>query len=267
MFPRLVASEHLLPVHFGEAAGSGIPRLDELVGGGLDRGTSTLLLGPAGCGKTTIAIRWLVSAADRGENATAFIFEETINTLVGRATGLGMDIAKHLTSGRIKIEHLDPAEMSPGEFIDDVRMAVDRDNARVIVIDSLNGFMQAMPGEQHLALHLHELLTYLNHKGVVTLLVLAQAGVVGANVQTPADVSYLADNIIVLRYFEAQGEVKQAISMIKKRSGAHEHTIRELRLGPDNIFVGKPLANFHGVLSGIPVLVGQHDTQGLRLDD
>lgn len=267
MFPRLVASEHLTPVDFGESASSGIRELDALVGGGLDRGTSTLLLGPAGCGKTTIAIRWLMSAADRGEKACAFLFEETINTLTGRARGLGMDMGKHLQSGKIKIEHLDPAEMSPGEFIDNVRVAVDRDNARVVVIDSLNGFMQAMPGEQHLALHLHELLTYLNHKGVVTLLVLAQAGVIGANVETPADVSYLADNIIVLRYFEAQGEVKQAISMIKKRSGPHEHTIRELQLGPDAIRVGLPLTNFHGVLSGIPVLLGQHNGGGLRLDD
>lgn len=267
MFPRLVAAEHLTPTDFGEPAGSGIRELDALVGGGLDRGTSTLLLGPAGSGKTTIAIRWLISAADRGENATAFIFEETINTLVGRAAGLGMDVPKHLNSGRIKIEHLDPAEMSPGEFINSVRAAVDKDNARVIVIDSLNGFMQAMPGEEHLALHLHELLTYLNHKGVVTLLILAQAGVVGANMQTPADVSYLSDNILVLRYFEAQGEVKQAISMIKKRSGAHEHTIRELRLGPDTIFVGQPLSNFHGVLAGIPVLVGQHNGGGLRHND
>lgn len=267
MFPRLVASEHLTPVDFGESASSGIRELDALVGGGLDRGTSTLLLGPAGCGKTTIAIRWLMSAADRGEKACAFLFEETINTLTGRARGLGMDMGKHLQSGKIKIEHLDPAEMSPGEFIDNVRVAVDRDNARVVVIDSLNGFMQAMPGEQHLALHLHELLTYLNHKGVVTLLVLAQAGVIGANVETPADVSYLADNIIVLRYFEAQGEVKQAISMIKKRSGPHEHTIRELQLGPDAIRVGLPLTNFHGVLSGIPVLLGQHNGGGLRLHD
>ena len=270
MFPRLVASEHVVPVNFGEPAGSGILELDALVGGGLDRGTSTLLIGPAGCGKSTIAMRWLASAAEKGETGTAFIFEETLSTLVERAKGLGIDVGKHIKSGRIKMDHLDPAEMSPGEFIDRVRTAVDVDNARVIVIDSLNGFLQAMPGEQYLALHLHELLTYLNHKGVVTLLVLAQAGVVGATVQTPADVSYLADNIVVLRYFEAQGEVKQAISMIKKRSGSHEHTIRELRLGPDTIRVGQPLTNFHGVLSGIPVLLGHgngHEGKGLRVDD
>jgi circadian clock protein KaiC len=162
--------------------------------------------------------------------------------------------------------HLDPAEMSPGEFVEHVRRAVDEQGTRTVVIDSLNGFLQAMPGERYLALHLHELLTYLNHRGVVTLMILAQMGMIGA-MQTPADVSYLADNILVLRYFEAQGEVRQAISMIKKRSGAHEHTIRELRLGPDRIHVGEPLREFQGVLSGIPAIVGQSNGHGngLRL--
>jgi circadian clock protein KaiC len=266
VFPRLIAAEHVTPPDLTDSAGSGIAQLDALVGGGLDRGTSTLLLGPAGCGKSSIAIRWLTAGAARGANTAAFIFEETIATLIGRAKGLGMDVQPFLDSGLIKIDHLDPAEMSPGEFTERVRTAVDVDNAKIVVIDSLNGFLQAMPGEQFLALHLHELLTYLNHKGVVTLLVMAQAGVLGSNMQTPADVSYLADNILVLRYFEAQGEVKQAISMIKKRSGAHEHTIRELRLGPDSIRVGEPLTNFHGVLSGIPVLVGQQGN-GLHLDE
>jgi circadian clock protein KaiC len=197
-----------------------------------------------------------VTAAERGENAVIFLFEETIATLTQRAAGLGMNLMQHVQSGRIKITHLDPAEMSPGEFVELVRSAVEQQDTRTVVIDSLNGFLQAMPGEQFLALHLHELLTYLNHRGVVTLMVLAQMGMIGA-MQTPADVSYLADNIVVLRYFEAQGEVRQAISMIKKRSGAHEHTIRELRLGPDRICVGEPLKDFHGVLSGIPALVGQ----------
>jgi circadian clock protein KaiC len=267
MFPRLVAAEHLESTDFGESASCAIPELDALAGGGLDRGTSTLLLGPAGCGKTTIALRWLTSAAERGETTAAFIFEETINTLMRRASGLGMNLRPLIESNHIKIEHLDPAEVSPGEFIENVRKAVDVDNARVVVIDSLNGFLQAMPGEEYLALHLHELLTYLNHKGVVTLLVLAQAGVVGSAIQTPADVSYLADNILVLRYFEVQGEVRQAISMIKKRSGAHEHTIRELRLGPDTIRVGEPLTNFHGVLSGIPIVVGRHNGHELGIKD
>ena len=271
VYPRLIASEYEEPPTQRGLARSGIPELDDLVGGGLDRGTSTLLLGPAGCGKTTIAIRWAVTAAERGETVSLFLFEETVNTLMQRAAGLGMQLRPHIQSGCIKINHLDPAEMSPGEFVELVRMSVEHEETRTVVIDSLNGFLQAMPGEKFLALHLHELLTYLNHRGVVTLMVLAQMGVIGSAIQTPADISYLADNILVLRYFEAQGEVRQAISMIKKRSGAHEHTIRELKLGPDRIHVGEPLRDFHGVLSGIPALLGQgHGNghgNGLRLDD
>jgi circadian clock protein KaiC len=252
VFPRLVASEYEDARQDRSAASSGIPELDKLAGGGLGRGTSTLLIGPAGCGKTTLAMRWLTTAADRGENAVAFIFEETVTTLLGRATGLGMNVHPHLASGRMKIEHLDPAEVSPGEFVNMVRRSVEQDGARAVLIDSLNGFLQAMPGEQFLALHLHELLTYLNNRGILTLLVLAQMGLVGSAMQTPIDVSYLADNILVLRYFEARGEVRQAISMMKKRSGGHERSIRELRLGPDTIRVGEPLSNFQGILSGSP---------------
>jgi circadian clock protein KaiC len=267
VFPRLVASEHVPDADLRGSIKSGIRELDALVGGGLDRGTSTLLIGPAGCGKSTIAMRWITAAAEKGETTAAFIFEETLDTLLRRTSGLGMRLKPAIESGRLRIDHLDPAELSPGEFIDKVRSCVDKHGARTVVIDSLNGFMQSMPGEQHLPLHLHELLTYLNHKGVVTLMILAQAGVIGSNMQTPADVSYLADNILVLRYFEAQGEVRQAISMIKKRSGPHEHTIRELRLGPDCIRVGEPLTNFHGVLSGIPSVVGHGNGSGLRLDE
>jgi len=265
IFPRLIASEHEARQNGSGAVSSSIPELDALVGGGLDRGTSTLLLGPAGCGKTTIAMQWLTAAAERGESGSAFMFEETIETLRLRARALGMNIDPLLTSGRIKLDHFDPAEMAPGEFVDKVRHSVDVDQAKVVVIDSLNGFLQSMPGEPYLALYLHELLTFLNHRGVVTLLVLAQAGVIGTMVQAPADVSYLADNILVLRYFEAQGEVRQAISMIKKRSGPHEHTIRELRLDKGGIYVGPPLSGFHGVLTGIPALLGHGN--GLQLDE
>ncbi|HZQ94821.1 MAG TPA: ATPase domain-containing protein [Candidatus Sulfotelmatobacter sp.] len=252
VFPRLVAAEYAANPEDQGPASSGIPELDTLAGGGLGRGTSTLLIGPAGCGKTTIAMRWLTTAAERGEPSAAFIFEETVNTLVGRAAGLGMNLAPYLESGRIQLEHLDPAEVSPGEFVDMVRHSVEDGKVQSVLIDSLNGFLQSMPGEQFLSLHLHELLTYLNNRGIVTLMVLAQMGLVGSAMQTPIDVSYLADNILVLRYFEAAGQVRQAISMMKKRSGGHERWIRELRLGPDKISVGGPLSDFHGVLSGSP---------------
>lgn len=252
VFPRLVAAEYEDEPEDQPVAKSGIPELDDLVGGGLGRGTSTLLIGPAGCGKTTLALRWLTTAAERDENSVAFIFEETINTLTGRAKELGMDLAPFIKNGRVKIEHIDPAEVSPGEFSDRVRESVERGNARAVLIDSLNGFLQAMPGEQFLALHLHELLTYLNNRGVLTLMVLAQMGLVGSAMQTPIDVSYLADNILVLRYFEAHGQVRQAISMMKKRSGGHERSIRELRLSEHQIRVGKPLSDFQGILTGSP---------------
>jgi circadian clock protein KaiC len=262
LFPRLIAAEYVATNGKHDQVQSGITELDALVGGGLDRGTSTLLIGPAGCGKTTIALRWLASAAERGETTAAFIFEETVNTLMGRAQGLGMDLAKHIKSGHVRIDHLDPAEMSPGEFVEKVRECVEKANARTIMIDSLNGFLQSMPGEQFLALHLHELLTYLNNRGVVTLMILAQMGMIGHGMQTPVDVSYLADNILLLRYFEAHGEVRQAISMIKKRSGPHEHSIRELRLGPNGIRVGQPLKDFQGVLTGTPFWTGKSNGGG-----
>jgi len=252
VFPRLIAAEYGTIHDDKSPAKSGIAELDILTGGGVARGTSTLLIGPAGCGKTTLALRWLTTAAENGEHSAAFIFEETISTLTMRAKGLGMDLDKYVQSGHVRISHLDPAEVSPGEFSDMVRQAVEDDHVRFVLIDSLNGFLQAMPGEQFLALHLHELLTYLNNRGVLTMMILAQMGLVGSAMQTPIDVSYLADNILVLRYFEAHGNVRQAISMMKKRSGGHERSIRELTLGPDRIHVGAPLSDFQGVLSGSP---------------
>ena len=266
VFPRLVAAQHRGESEIGPVA-SGIAELDLLTGGGLDRGTSTLIMGPAGCGKTTIAIRWVMSAADKGENCGIFIFEEGRHTLLRRAIGLGMDIRQHIKDGRVRVDQVDPAEMSPGEFVKRVRSRVEEDKARVIVIDSLNGYLQSMPGEQFLASHLHELLSYLNNCGVLTIVILAQAGTLGSLMQTPVDVSYLADNILLLRYFEAQGEVRQAISIIKKRSGGHEHTIRELALGPDRIRIGKPLRDFQGVLTGVPSIRNQANLEAHLADN
>jgi circadian clock protein KaiC len=255
VFPRLIAADSRNGQAF-ECVPSGIPELDALTGGGLDRGTGTLLIGPAGCGKTTIAIHWVVTAAARGETCAVFTFEEGPQTLMTRAAGLGMDLRPHITNGRVALERVDPAEMSPGELVAKVQDFVEKKNARIVVFDSLNGYLQSMPGEQFLAIHLHELLAYLNNRGVLTLMILAQAGTVGAPLQSVIDVSYLADNILLLRYFEAHGEVRQAISVIKRRAGAHERTIRELRLGPDRIHVGQPLDDFQGVLTGTPSFRG-----------
>ena len=255
VFPRLVAADSR---NGGatECVSSGIPELDALTGGGLDRGTATLLIGPAGCGKTTIATHWVVSAAERGETCAVFAFEEGPQTLLNRAAGLGMNLESHIASGRVGLERVDPAEMSPGELVAKVQNYVEKKNARVVVFDSLNGYLQSMPGEHFLAIHLHELLAYLNNRGVLTLMILAQAGMIGSQMHSAIDVSYLADNILLLRYFEAHGEVRQAISTIKRRAGAHERTIRELKLGPDRIHVGRPLNDFQGILTGTPSFLG-----------
>jgi circadian clock protein KaiC len=255
IFPRLVAADSRTETP-PEPVSSGIAELDALTGGGLDRGTSTLLIGPAGCGKTTIAVQWAATAARRGESCALFTFEEAPHTLLTRAAGLGIDIRPHIKSGKISIQRVDPAEMSPGELVASVQQRVENDNVRMVVLDSLNGYLQSMPGEQFLAVHLHELLAYLSNRGVLTMMVLAQSGTIGMPLQSAVDVSYLADNILLLRYFETQGEVRQAISTIKRRSGNHEHTIRELRLGPDRIHIGRPLRDFQGVLTGTPTFLG-----------
>jgi circadian clock protein KaiC len=255
IYPRLVAAEHHKEFH-GERVGSGSEGLDALLGGGLDRGTSALFIGGAGVGKSTAALAYAVSAAERGENAVLFAFDEGVATIFARADGLGISLRPHVEAGRIDIRQIDPAEMSPGEFAALVRDAVEKHNARVVIIDSLNGYLNAMPNEKFLILQMHELLSYLNQLGVVTILVLAQHGLMGP-MQTPLDVSYLSDNVIMLRYFEAFGEVRRAFSVVKKRSGGHEHAIREFRLAKGGLVVGPPLKDFRGIFTGTPTYVGE----------
>ena len=251
VFPRLVAADH----HGGftpERVRSGVSPLDELLGGGLDRGTSTLILGPAGSGKSSVAVQYAVAAAARGECAAIFTFDESIGTLVARTAALGVDLQSQIDAGRITVQQVDPAEMSPGEFVNAVRLHVEQRKCRIVVIDSLNGYINSMPEERFLTIQLHELLTYLGQKGVTTILVVAQHGLMGSAMQSPVDVSYLADSVILTRYFELKGRVKKAISVVKKRTGTHEETIRELRIGKGGIGVGEPLEHLRGVLTGVP---------------
>ena len=249
VFPRLVAAEHHSPKKGGRVT-SDIPAVDALLGGGLDRGTSTLIMGPAGSGKSTLASRYATAAAARGENVAMFLFDESRATLSARSAGINMPIDQLVEQGRIAIQQLDPAEVPPGEFVQLVREQVEKRDIGVLVIDSLNGYLNAMPEERFLTIHMHELLTYLGQRGVATLLVVAQHGVVGQNMMTPVDVSYLADCVILMRYFELAGELRKAVSVVKKRSGEHEKTIRPFAIGPDGVTVGPPLTEVHGVLSG-----------------
>jgi len=252
VFPRLVAAEHHVPFP-AETVPSGIAGLDRLLGGGIDRGTSTIFMGPAGTGKSTLTMRFALSAAERGEHVLFFTFDETTRTLLSRSRQLGFSLEPHLESGRIKVQQIDPAEISPGELAYHIKQAVQSDGARMIVIDSLNGFLHAMPDQRHLILQLHELLSFLNQQGVASLMVLTQQGIVGT-MQSPLDLTYLADTVVLLRYFEAAGAVRQVVSVIKKRSGNHERTIRELKMTGGGIEVGEPLQGFHGILTGVPVM-------------
>jgi len=255
IYPRLIASEHLPGFH-RERVQSGLKELDELFRGGVDTGTSTLLMGPAGCGKSTIALRYAFSAAERGEKAVIFTFDESLATLIERANGLGMDVNRYRDSGTLEIQQIDPAELSPGEFVSRIRRLLDEEMLKVLVIDSLNGFLNAMPHEQFLSMQLHELLAYLGQQGIATFLTMAQHGFFGVT-ESPVDVSYLADTVLLFRYFERSGEVRQALSVVKKRSGPHERTIRELIFDNGEIRVGPALKEFEGVLTGNPHYIGR----------
>lgn len=258
VFPRLVAAEHRL-TSSGQTFASGLPELDRLTGGGLLRGTSTLFMGPAGVGKSTVAIQYAVAAAQRKEKTVIYSFDENVHTIMARTEKLGMDLKSHLDSGMIAIRPVDPAELTPGEFVHTVRQAVEQDGVKLIIVDSLNGYLAAMPEERFLTIQLHELLTYLAQRDVSSLMVVSQHGVMGP-MDTPIDLSYLSDAILLFRYYEYKGEVRQAISMVKKRSSAHERTIRDLRFEDGRITLGEPLRQLHGVLTGVPV----HDDNGLQ---
>jgi circadian clock protein KaiC len=257
VFPRLVASEHKTGFK-RKLRGSGIKELDALLGGGVEQGSSALILGPAGTGKSLLVQQFIIEAAARGERAALFIFDEELGLLFSRAKHMGIDLEALLNAGSIFIEQVDAAEMSPGEFAHRVRALVDRHDVRTVVIDSLNGYQESMPQEQFLILHIHELLQYLNRQSVTTFLTVAQHGLFG-DMKSPVDMTYLADTVVLLRYFEAQGRVRRAISIIKKRAGAHEDTIREFRITDRGINIGQPLQQFQGILRGIPTFVGDGD--------
>jgi circadian clock protein KaiC len=257
VFPRLVASEHK-----GEFSrdllGTGSPRFDALLGGGIDRGSSVLVLGPAGTGKSILALTFVQNAVNRGESAAMFVFDEELGLLIQRAKAIGIDLQAMIDADLLVLEQVDAAEMTPGEFTERVRSCVETRGARTVVIDSLNGYKEAMPGESALVLHIHELLQYLNRKGATTFLTVAQHGLVG-DMRSPVDVTYLADTVVLLRYFEAVGRVRRAISVVKKRTGVHEDTIREYKISEGGLTLGPPLINFQGVLRGVPSMVGDVD--------
>jgi circadian clock protein KaiC len=253
IFPRIVAADYHTNYE-RESVSSGLIELDSLLGGGLDRGTANMFMGPPGTGKSTLAIQFALNAAKRDERVNFYIFDETKRNFLLRCRQLGMEIEPFIDDGTILLHQIDPAEVSPGEFGDRIRNAVLKDSVRIIVIDSINGYIHAMPEERNLNLQLHELLSFLNQQGVITIMVLAQQGLVGS-MTSSVDLTYLADTVVLLRYFEARGSLRQAISVVKKRTGYHERTIREMRLGKEGIIIGTPLIDFQGVLTGVPSFI------------
>lgn len=264
VFPRLVASEHRVGFDRRRMT-SDLTELDDLLGGGIEQGSSTLVLGPSGTGKSTFTLQFVAAAIRRGEKATMFIFDEELGLLFNRTRAMGFDLEQMRDSGALHIEQVDAAELSPGEFAHRVRERVDFAQAKTVVIDSLNGYQAAMPDENALILHVHELLQYLNRQGATTFLTVAQHGLVG-DMKSPVDITYLADTVILLRYFEATGKVRRAVSIIKKRTGFHEDTIREYRIGQRGLALGAPLHDFQGVLRGVPNFVGNVQPLMVRPD-
>jgi circadian clock protein KaiC len=254
VFPRLIAAEHRTDFE-ATTATTGTAALDLLLGGGLARGSNTLFIGPSGVGKTTTAMSAVVAALQRGEKASYYLFDEGIGTLLHRCRSLGLPLEEFIANGQLEVLPLDPAEMSPGQFSNMVRLAVQEREASLIVIDSLNAYLQAMPGAKFLLLQMHELLSFLNQQGVVTLLVLGQHGIIG-DVRSDLDLSYLSDAIVLFRFFEARGSLLKAVSVVKSRTNRHELSIREFRLGRRGVEVGPALTDFEGVLSGVPTYRG-----------
>ncbi|HEX5280103.1 MAG TPA: ATPase domain-containing protein [Micropepsaceae bacterium] len=261
VFPRLVSAEHKTGFK-REVLKSESEELNALLGGGVHRGSSVLALGPAGSGKSILVLTFIANAIKRGEKAAIFLFDEELGLLIERSKGLNLDVEKMVETGLLTIQQVDAAELSPGEFAQRVRRSID-DGAQSVVIDSLNGYQSAMPEEHALNLHMHELLQYANRQGATTFLTVAQHGMVG-DVKSPVDLTYLADTVILLRYFEASGRVRRAISVMKKRTGKHEDTIREYMIGKRGLTLGEPLVNFHGVLRGVPVLTGDSPSSLLQ---
>lgn len=256
VYPRLVAAEHRTGFT-GHTITSDIKELDALLGGGLAQGSSTVIIGPAGTGKSLLLFHYIAAAARRGERAALFVFDEELGLMLTRAKALGIDLAALRDQGKLFIQQMDAAELTPGEFSHRVRACVDGEKIKTVIIDSLNGYQAAMPEEQYVVLHLHELLQYLNRQGAATFLTVAQHGMVGADMKQPIDITYLADSVILLRYFEALGRVRRAMSVVKKRTGSHEDTIREFQIDSRHgITLGQPLVEFQGVLRGVPTYVG-----------
>ncbi len=252
VFPRLVAADTRRAPKTRERLKSGIAALDAMLGGGLERGTSTLIQGAAGTGKSTLASLFASHNAAQGHRAALFLFDESASTLLSRADGLHIDLRKHVDEGRVGIQQIDPAELSPGEFAHKIRDAVEREGVQLVVIDGLNGYLNSMPEERFLVVQLHELLTFLGQAGVATVMIAAHQGMISSHMSSPVEASYLADTVVLLRYFEAEGEIRQALSVVKMRGGEHERAIREFSMQGGQIRIGEPLRDFHGVFTGVP---------------